>query len=90
MGHEGISKVVDRIQERHTWRGLRCCVGKYVGQCLKCQQVRANPGAVRFHVKKIQSGYFNELVQYDHLKNCPSDSNNTGILVIIDQFSNFA
>ena len=90
MGHQGISKVVARIQERHTWPGIRRSVGRYVGQCLTCQQVRDKPGDVRFHLKNIQSGYFNELVQYDHLKICPSDSNNTGILVIIDHFSKFA
>ena len=90
MGHQGISKVVARIQERHTWPGIRRSVGRYVGQCLTCQQVRDKPGDVRFHLKNIQSGYFNELVQYDHLKICPSDSNNTGILVIIDYFSKFA
>ena len=90
MGHQGISKVVARIQERHTWPGFCRCVGKYVGQCLTCQQVRDKPGDVRFHLKNIQSGYFIELVQYDHLKVCPSDSNNTGIQVIIDHFSKFA
>ena len=90
MGHQGISKVVARIQERHTWPGIRRSVGRYVGQCLTCQQVRDKPGDVRFQLKNIQSGYFNELVQYDHLKICPSDNNNTGILVIIDHFSKFA
>ena len=85
--HQGISKVVARIQERHTWPGLRRYVGKYVCQCLTCQQVRDKPGDVRFPLKNFQSGYFNELVQYDHLKICPSDDNNTGILVIIDHFS---
>ena len=90
MGHQGISKVVARIQERHTWPGIRRSVGRYVGQCLTCQQVRDKPGDVRFQLKNIQSGYFNELVQYDHLKICPSDNNNTGILVIIDHFSEFA
>ena len=65
-------------------------VGQYVSQCLTCQQVRDRPGDVRFHLKNIQSGFFNELVQYDHLKICPSDNNNTGILVIIDHFSKFA
>ena len=34
MGHQGISKVVARIQERHTWPGIRRSVGRYVGQCL--------------------------------------------------------
>ena len=90
MGHQGISKVVARIQERHTWPGIRRSVGRYVGQCLTCQQVRDKPGDVRFQLKNIQSGYFNELVQYDHLKICPSDNNNTGILIIIDHFSKFA
>ena len=90
MGHQGITKVVARIQERHTWPAIRRSVGRYVGQCLTCQQVRDKPGDVQFHLKNIQSGYFNELVQYDHLKICPSDNNNTGILVIIDHFSKFA
>ena len=30
------------------------------------------------------------MVQYDHLKICPPDSNNTGILVMIDHFFKFA
>ena len=90
MGHQGISKVVARIQERHTWPGIRRTVGEYVSQCLTCQQVRDKPGDVRFHLKNIQSGYFNELVQYDHMKLCPTDDGNTGILVIIDHFSKFA
>ena len=90
MGHQGISKVVARIQERHTWPGLRRSVGRYVGQCLTCQQVRDKPGDVRVQLKNIQSGYFNELVQYDHLKICSSDNNITGILVIIGHFFKFA
>ena len=90
MGHQGIGKVVARIQERHTWPGIRRTVGEYVSQCLTCQQVRDKPGEVRFHLKNIQSGYFNELVQYDHMKLCPTDVGNTGILVIIDHFSKFA
>ena len=90
MGHQGIAKVVSRIQERHTWPGIRRSVGQYVRQCLTCQQVCDRPGDVRFHSKNIQSGYFNELVLYDHLKICPSENNNTGILVIIDHFSKFA
>ena len=90
IGHQGMSKVVARIQVRHTWPGIRRTVGLYLSQCLTCQQVRDEPGNVRFHLKNIQSGYFNELVQYDHMKLCPSDDGNTGILVIIDLFSKFA
>ena len=70
MGHQGIAKVLARIKERHTWPGIRRSVGQYVSQCLTCQQVRDKPGDVRFHIKIIQSGSFNELVQYDYLKIC--------------------
>ena len=90
MGHQGIAKVLARIQERHTWPGIRRTIGQYVSQCITCQQVRDKPGDIRFHLKNIQSGYFNELVQYDHMKICPSDDGNTGILVIIDHFSKLA
>ena len=90
MGHQGISKVVARIQERHTWPEILRTVGEYVSQCLTGQQNRNKTGDVRFHLKNIQSGYFNELVQYDHMKRCPTDDGNTGILVIIDHFSKFA
>ena len=90
MGHQGISKVVARIQELYAWPGIRRTVGDYVSQCLTCQQVRDMPGDVRFHLKNFQIGYFNELVQYDHMKLCPTDDGNTGILFIIDHFSKFA
>ena len=90
MCHQGIAKVLVRIQERKTWPGIRRSVGQYVSQCLTCHQVRDEPRDVRFHLKNTQSGYFNELVLYNYLKICPSDSNNTGILVIIDHFSKFA
>ena len=90
IGHQGIAKVLARIQERHTWPGIRRSVGQYVSQCLTCQQVQNKPSEVWFYLKNIQSGFFNELVQYDHLKICPLDSNNTGILVIFDHFFKFA
>ena len=51
MGHQGFSKVVARIQERHTWPGIRRTVGEYVSQCLTCQQVREKPGDVHFYLK---------------------------------------
>ena len=90
MGHQGIAKILARIQERHTCPGIRRTIGHYASQCIKCQQVLDKSGGVRFHLKNIQSGYFNELVQIDHLKVCPSDDGNTGMLVIIDHFSMFA
>ena len=90
MGHQGISKVVARIQEHHTWPRIRRTVGEYFSQCMTCQQNRDKPGGVRFHLKNNQSGYNSEVFQYYHKKLCPSDVGNTGIMVIIDHFSKFA
>ena len=56
MGHQGIAKVLARIQERHTWPGIRKTFGQYVNQCLTSQKVRDKPGDVRFHLKNLQSG----------------------------------
>ena len=50
MGHQGISKVVARIQERHTWPGIRLIV-QYVSQWRTCQQVRDKRRDVPFHLK---------------------------------------
>ena len=90
MGHQGIAKVLARLQERHTWPGNRKSIRQYVSQCKTCQQVRDKPGYLRFHLKNIQSVFVNDLVQYDHVKICSSDNQNTGVLVIIDHFKNFA
>ena len=76
------------IQERHTWPGILRSVGKNVRQCFTSQHLRDIPGDVRFQLKNIQSGSFNELVQYHYFKICPSDS--TGVLVINDHFSQLA
>ena len=67
MGHQGIAKVLARIEEHHTWPGIRRSVGQYMSQCLTCHQVRDKRGDVRFHQENFQSGYFNELVQYNHI-----------------------
>ena len=34
MGHQGIAKVLARLQEHHTWPGIRRRVGQYVSQSL--------------------------------------------------------
>ena len=41
-----------------------------------------------FLSENIQSGYFIELVQNNHMKVCASDNMNTGVIVTIDHFSN--
>ena len=75
---EALVKSWREYKNIHTSPGIRRTVGEYVSQCLTNQQARDKHADVRFHLKKIQSGYFNELVQQDHLKLCPTDDGNTG------------
>ena len=36
-GHEGVGKVLARIQERHTWPGIKRDVVNHIKRCLTCQ-----------------------------------------------------
>ena len=89
-GHQGIAKVLQRIQERHTWPGIKRDIADYIKHCYACQEVRHPAGNVCFPLQNINSNGFNDLVQFDHLKVGKTDSGNTGLLVIIDHFTKFA
>ena len=83
-GHQGVGKVLARIQERHTW------LVNHIKQCLTCQQAKHPAGNPCYPLQSINSSNFNDLVQFDHLKLCKTDSGNTGLLVIVDHFTKFA
>ena len=51
---------------------------------------KAPSGKSLLPLQSINSSNFNDLVQFDHLKLCKTDSGNTGLLVIIDHFIKFA
>ena len=89
-GHQGVGKVLARIQERHTWPVIRRDVVNHIKRCLTCQQAK-HPGRNPFYpLQNINSSNFNDLVQFDHRKLCKTVSGNTGMLVIIDHFTKFA
>ena len=79
VGHQGIAKVLQRIQERHTWPGIRRDITEYIKRCYTCQQVRHPAGNQCYPLQSITSSGFNDLVQFDHMKVCKSDSGNTGL-----------
>ena len=89
-GHQGVGKVLARIQEQHTWPGIKRDVVNHIKQCLTCQQAKHPAGNPCYPLQSINSSNFNDLVQFDHLKLCKTDSGNTGLLVIIDHFTKFA
>ena len=89
-GHQGVGKVLARIQERHTWPGIKRDVVNHIKHCLTCQQTKHPAGSPCYPLQSINSSNFNDLVQFDHLKLCKTTSGNNGLLVIIDHFTKFA
>ena len=72
-GHRGVGKVLARIQERHTWPGIKRDVVNHIKQCLTCQQAKHPAGNPCYPLQNINSSNFNDLVQFDHLKLCKTD-----------------
>ena len=89
-GHQGVGRVLARIQERHTWPGIKRDVVNHIKQWLTCQQAKQPTGNPCYPLQSINSSSFNNLIQFDHLKLCKTVSGNTGLLVIIDHFTKFA
>ena len=89
-GHQGVGNVLARIQERHTWPGIKRDVVNHIKHCLTCQQTKHPAGNPCYPLQSINSSNFNDLVQFDHLKLCKTTSGNNGLLVIIDHFTKFA
>ena len=79
-----------RVQERHTWPGIKRDIVNHIKHCLTCQQTKHPAGNPCYPLQNINSSNFNDLVQFDHLKLCKTESGNTGLLVIIDHFTKFA
>ena len=53
MGHQGVNKVVARIQQRHDWMGLQLAVNKWINACMTCQQRKNPAGPVRFALQTL-------------------------------------
>ena len=62
----------------------------HIKQCLTCQQAKHPARNPCYPLQIINSSNFKDLVQFDHLKLCNTESGNTGLLVIIDHFTKFA
>ena len=89
-GHRCVGKVLAWIQQRHTWPGIKKDVVNHIKQCLTCQQAKHHGGNPCYPLQSINSSNFNDLVQFDHLKLCKTESGNTELLVIIDHCIKFA
>ena len=64
-GHQGIGKVFARIQERHTWPGIKRDVVNHIKHCLTCQQTKHSAGNPCYPLQSTSSSNFNDLAQFD-------------------------
>ena len=88
-GHQGVGKVLARVQERHTWPVIKRDVVNHIKHFLTCQQTKHPAGNPCYPLQSINSSNFNDMVQFDHMKLCKTVSGNTGLLVMIDHFTKF-
>ncbi|XP_063727161.1 uncharacterized protein LOC134854733 [Symsagittifera roscoffensis] len=62
MGHQGVNKVYNRIQNRFKWPGLKKACDKWISAYLSCQQAK-DPRKLRFPLQPLESSRFNEVVE---------------------------
>ena len=89
-GHQSIGKVLARIQERHTWPGIKRDVAYHIKQCLLCQHTKHHVGKACYALQRINSSNLMNQVQFDNLKLCKATSANNVLLVIRHNFSKLA
>ena len=89
VGTSGRGEVLARIQERHTWPIIKRDVVNHIKHCLTCQQTKHPAGNPFEPLQSLNSSNFNDLVQFDHLKLCYSESISragckTGMSILIE------
>ena len=57
-GHQGVGKVLARIQERHTWPGIKRDVVNHIKHSLICQQTKHPAGDPCYLLQSINSSNF--------------------------------
>ena len=60
-GHQGVGKVLARVQERHTWPGIKRDIVNHIKHCLTCQQTKHPAGNPCYPLQNINSSNFNFL-----------------------------
>ena len=64
-GHQGVGRVLTRIQERHTWPGIKRDVVNHIKHCSICQQMKHPAGNSCYPLQNINISNFNDFVEYN-------------------------
>ena len=89
MGHQGVTKVVDKVTRHFVWPGVKCDAQRHIAACMMCQQGKPPQKKLRTRLKPITTEGVNELVMIDFEQLSESYDGFKGFLVMVDHFSKF-
>jgi len=86
VGHQGISKTLQPLQESAYWVGMSHDVAQYCKQCTVCQQTKM-PAPTPAPMKNVPIGWPWQMLAADISEVPVSRCNNRYFLVILDYFT---
>ena len=89
LGHQGVTKVVDKLTRHFVWPGVKCDAQRHIATCMMCQEGKAPQRKLRTKLKPIITTSVNELVMIDFEQLSESYDGYKGFLIIVDHYSKF-
>ena len=71
LGHQGVTKVVDKLTRHFVWPGVKCDAQRHIATCMMCEEGKAPQRKLRTKLKPIITTRVNELVMMT-LNSCPN------------------
>jgi ribonuclease HI len=89
-GHQGVTRVYERVRRLFFWRGMYADVRNYVAACPDCQSGKGQPRiSVRSPGNLVATRPF-EIIGMDHVPSLPKSARgNTELLIWIDHHTGF-
>ena len=86
--HMGVTRTVERVQEKFYWPGMKKDIIRWVGTCRPCQRTKPRPGPRRHPLGQIPVGAPFERIAMDILEpGTVTQKGNRYILVVADYFT---
>ena len=89
LGHQGVTKVVDKVIRHFVWPGVKCDAQRHVATCMMCQEGKAPQKKLRTRLKPITTTRVNQLVMIDFEQLTVSHDGYKGFLIMVDHYSKF-
>ena len=90
MGHQGLEKTMELLQERFYWPTMAVDACNWVSQCSCCQVAKGNYTTPRPKIGHFESNNPMDLLYLDFTKIDPSRTGKENVLIMTDAFSKFS